>query len=208
MIELSLLEAWKNEKCIKSRNKFVENWLPFVQKTAHKYRNIANTDDLIQEGMLEAISCCDTYQLDSKFKFVTHLHMRLRNRFADYIKHDVLMRRAQYDHGKLIKTDPTSHSEIISESERTGLSYKYVMNYCLSGKFIEFDDNLYQNSQNTTENTVIAAENAKLLDLASSSLDEICLWKLKKTLNQQKPKLKVDKNTKTILNHLKNHLES
>ena len=92
-IELRLINNWQKNKCLISRNKLIEINMGIITKIAIKFCNFNDylKEELIQEGVIAAINCLNTFDSTKDYRLVTLLASSVRFRLLKYLRVNTLV---------------------------------------------------------------------------------------------------------------------
>ena len=84
--EISLLQQYKNNNCLKSAETLVVSNLRYVAKMARLMKNTkVDESDLFQEGTIGLMKAVKTYDLSYKARFITYAIPKIKEQMLNYI---------------------------------------------------------------------------------------------------------------------------
>lgn len=88
-----------------NKDELWEKFKGMVYSIAHKYRNYAEFDDLVQEGYLGLSYASDTYDDSKGTKFSTHAYNNIRYSILNYLNSYKLVNISRYDRNNIRKVE-------------------------------------------------------------------------------------------------------
>lgn len=112
-------DEYKSTRSLDVRNKILMQYLGIVKCIAIKmnavYRNKADLEDIINEGVLVLMDCIDKYEPDRGVKFETFASIRIRGSIIDYIRNQDWVPRSLR---KKVKDIEDTYTKLQSETGR------------------------------------------------------------------------------------------
>lgn len=129
-----LINNWRINKCLKSRNEVVNEALNLVTSILKNLRYLSDPQDLYHEGAIALIEAIDTYD-GTLGDFLPYAKVLIRYRILNYLRTDKTIptgSSSMHSHNLSSYPVPESHSEILKLMEEKGVPYSTAMNYALS----------------------------------------------------------------------------
>lgn len=117
--QLAVFEQYRQTKDVGLRNEIVLRYMDLVKMIAVSargmYRKYAETEDIVNEGVLALIKAVETYDLERGVKFETYAGIRIKGAIIDYIRKQDWVPRGTRQFGKNLET---AYNELYSELDR------------------------------------------------------------------------------------------
>lgn len=117
--QLALFEQYQNTKDIGLRNDIVLRYMDIVKYVAVSTRGVyckyAETDDIVNEGVLALIKAVETYDLQRGVKFETYAAIKIKGAIIDFVrKQDWIPRQVRH----VGRTLDAAYNELYSKLDR------------------------------------------------------------------------------------------
>ena len=117
--QLALFEQYQNTKDIGLRNDIVLRYMDIVKYVAVSTRGVyckyAETDDIVNEGVLALIKAVETYDLQRGVKFETYAAIKIKGAIIDFVrKQDWIPRQVRH----FGRTLDAAYNELYSKLDR------------------------------------------------------------------------------------------
>ena len=117
--QLALFEQYQNTKDIGLRNDIVLRYMDIVKYVAVSTRGVyckyAETDDIVNEGVLALIKAVETYDLHRGVKFETYAAIKIKGAIIDFVrKQDWIPRQVRH----FGRTLDAAYNELYSKLDR------------------------------------------------------------------------------------------
>ena len=117
--QLALFEQYSQTKDIELRNEIVLRYMDVVKFVAVSTRGIyckyAETDDIVNEGVLALIKAVETYDLQRGIKFETYASIKVKGAIIDFVRKQDWVPRPVRHFARVLDT---AYNELYSELDR------------------------------------------------------------------------------------------
>lgn len=190
-VKEDIWEQYKRTRSAQLRNKILLSYLDIVKYNVKRmnsvYRNHAEMEDLINEGVLVLMDCIEKYDPSRGVKFDTYASIRVRGSIIDYVRSqdwvprslrkkakdiDEAYTKLQRKHGRTATDD-----EVASELGITTNEFNKVLGETKSFNFLSFEELLYENatvfSNNNSKTPESELQSTELKKYIAKFIDEL-----------------------------------